>query len=275
MLYHHVAHGRGWSLLFHDHHEAAELWRRLVAGVPTLVAACLMPDHFHLLTRRAVVMELGRVLSAFGRVRNHRRGERGPVFAPPPAPERVAAGKKAARLTRYIDLNPCRGGLASDPLAWPWSTYRDRMGLVLSPVVKRTTDPHELHRYTSSDPSVAVNGSLLPVANQVEPRGPAGFQLLVGAVSAATRTPIDTVLGRRGPARSLLMRAVRCSACLPDGELADALGLSLRAVQRVPSVADSGVRLALRLAGDERFPGIHGADLRRDPAVQRYRSRRR
>lgn len=275
MLYHHVARSRDWSLLFHTHLEAAELWRRLVEGIPGLVASCLMPDHLHLLARSAVVVELGRVLSAYGRVRNARRGERGPVFAPPPAPEPVPAGQKARRVTRYVDLNPCRGLLVSDPLAWPWSTYRDRVGLALDPAVKRVADPHDHHRYTSSDPSVAAHGSLLPLADVQPPRGADGLQALVAAVSEATRTPLPLVLRQRGPARSLLLRAARSSGCLPDSDLAAALDLCLRTVQRAPTAADPATQLVLRLAGDHRFAGIPGHDLRRDPAIQRYRARRR
>lgn len=39
--------------------------------------------------------------------------------------------------------NPCRARLVADPLAWPFSTHRDAVGLAVDPVVPRA-GPDEL-----------------------------------------------------------------------------------------------------------------------------------
>lgn len=52
--------------------------------------------------------------------------------------------------------------MVTDPLSWAFSTHRDACGLALDPVRKRVPDVHRFHRYVSADPTVAVDGTLLP-----------------------------------------------------------------------------------------------------------------
>lgn len=274
MLTHHTAHGAGWRLLFHDHHEARALWVRIVRAVPALVALCLMPDHLHLLARRDVSPGLRLGMIAYARWRNAHRGERGPVWAPAGPPEEVPPGDKEPRLVRYVHLNPCRAGLVDDPLAWPWSSYRDRLGLGIAPAVPRAADPHDLHRYTSSDPSVQLSGTLLPMARDRVVPGDAGMQELLAAVSELHRLPMRQLAEHKGLARTHLIRAARCTTGPSTADIALHLGMSERAVRRVPAVGDPSVTAVHRVLGDARFPGIPDGDLRRTPELQRYRARR-
>jgi hypothetical protein len=62
------------------------------------------------------------------------------VFRRQPRSVGVPEGLMARRTVRYIHLNPCRGELVSRPLAWPWSTHRDRLGLAVRPAVSRAAE---------------------------------------------------------------------------------------------------------------------------------------
>ncbi len=269
MPVHHLMTAVRGTFLFHDHVEAAELWHRLRLRLPGALAACLMPDHVHLLLAQEARADIGDVASGYARWRNARWLRSGPVFAPQPAPETVQAGLKTRRHVRYIHLNPCRGGLVGDPLAWPWSTHRDRLGLALVPWGRRHPDPEALHRYVSSDPAARVDGTPLPwgvlevpTAAQVET-----------AVTETLRVPFDQ-LGRRGRARSLWLRGLRALTPLSSSEIARVVGVQPRAVRNVPQQGNADTRLLRRLLGDDRFAGLLDTDLRHDEAVRRYARRK-
>jgi hypothetical protein len=240
------------TLLFHTWAEAGFLWRSVLSRASGVQAFVLMPDHLHLLTAGPVDAPVAHALRAFALWRNHHRGERGPVLAPGGTPT-VADGRvKQRRDMRYIALNPCRAGLVGDPLTWPFSSHRDVVGLAVPPVRRAVRDVHSLHAYVSSDPHVAVGGTVLPCRRDWGPVGPS-VAAVRGAVSALTRTTTGE-LGRRGGPRSLLLRAAVRLCHLPDRRLGEALGCgrdTLRRARRSPLSAD--VRLVERVVGDARF----------------------
>jgi hypothetical protein len=121
-----------------------------------------MPDHIHLILPDAPGKRLGRAMSAYAQWRNAYRGERGPVWTPHPPPDRLADEKHLRRTIRYVHLNPPRAKLVEDPLAWAWSTHRDRVGFAFPRVGALEPDPNRFHRSVSGDPSVAVEGTDLP-----------------------------------------------------------------------------------------------------------------
>lgn len=252
--------------LFHTWEEAAALWGALGERVPGIVSMTLMPDHLHLLVRDEVDGALAAALRSFGQWRNHRRGELGPVVRRGDAPEVVKGSLKIQRSVRYIALNPCRAQLVDDPLAWPFSTHRDRTGLALQPLVRRVSDPVREHRYVSADPSSAVEGTPLPLAaSRVED---ADLDAVIDAVSAITRST-PAALRRRGRARSLLLRAAVELCALPPRELAGALSCDRATIyraRRAPGGAE--VRLVERVLGDPRFTALVDGDLRRVPGFR-------
>ncbi|MED5371217.1 MAG: hypothetical protein VX899_09400 [Myxococcota bacterium] len=248
-MYHHVARTRH-GLLFESWEQAAALWTRITRAIPGMEALCLMPNHVHLQHERDVRLLLGRVLGGHSRALHWESGLRGRLLEPLPTPTVASDAQKRRRDTRYIHLNPCRAGMVSDPLEWPWSTYRDAVGLTLSPARRRASDPHALHRYTSADPSVQVDGTLLPIA-QATP----SLLDLQAAVSAATRVPLVD-LRTRGPARQLWIRSALALTAASPVEIADFVQVSRWTVQRCPRGESPAVALVERLAGDPRFPGI-------------------
>ena len=269
-MLHFVAHAPKDRMLFHTWAEARILWNAVVDRVPLLVALCLMPDHLHLLTRGDANQPLGDGLRAYASWRNAARAEAGPVFERRPPPT-VASGRvKEARDLRYIHLNPCRAQLVQDPLAWPFSTHRDAVGLAAVPARAAVADPHDLHHYVSADPHVSVDGTLLPLGRQAIER-PEDLDLLVAAVSALARVPRAGLI-RRSPARTLLVRSAVCLSTLPLPVLARHLDVSLgtlkRARRRGPGPQ---VRQVERVLGDPRFPALDSGDLRRLPTWRRFR----
>jgi hypothetical protein len=247
-MYHYVARARQ-GLLFHSPAQAARLWRTLVAATPGLSALCLMPNHIHLQHPRKQP-GLNQALAGYARWLNCQRGHTGSLLAPLPPPTWAEGELKVRRDARYIHLNPCRASLVNDPLAWPWSTYRDRVGLSLEPVVKVSWNPQRLHRYVSADPSTQVQGTPLPMAS-----GAVDRWALQAAVSEVTRTPLGA-MKQRGRARRLWMQCTVALSDAPIAHLAQSLGVARSTLHRLPSAPPAHLELVLRVAGDPRFPGI-------------------
>lgn len=247
-MYHTVARTRQ-GLLFHTPSQARRLWVTVLRAAPGLGALCLMPNHLHLQHPRELP-GLPQALAGYSRWLNAQRGHRGPLFAPVPAPTFAEGPQKVRRDARYIHLNPCRARMVRDPLAWPWSTYRDRVGLSLAPALPRAPDVARLHRYVSSDPSVQVDGTELP-------SGPldSSCWALQAAVSELLRVPLST-LGRRSPARTLWLQCLVALSEEPVSILALRVGVDRSTLRRLPPLPPARLALVLRVSGDPRFPGI-------------------
>ncbi len=272
MSYHHVGRALPGTLLFTTHEEARLLWEAVVRRIPVPLALCLMPDHLHLLCTGDRHDVLGRAMSAFARSRNHRRGEQGAVWRRQAPPEEVRGSTKQRRSVRYIHLNPSRARLVADPLAWPWSTHRDRCGLLPQSAGLKHRDPVAFHRYVSSDPTVRIEGTDLPIPIDLVQDGLLGVQRLGEAVSEVTRCPM-TMLGRRGAPRTLWIRAGRIHSRCSNLEIAAVIGVSPQTVRNSSNRPDRWTRAVAAAAGDlVRFPGLIPGDLRNLWFGQRYRS---
>ena len=223
-----VARAHDRSMLLHTAAEASALWFLLTRRVGRPVALCLMPDHLHLQHAQDVSGALGSALRAYALWRNALRGQSGPVFKRKPPAHPLATPDKVRRSVRYIHLNPVRAGLVSDPLAWPWSTHRDAVGICLRSVRDVDRDPDRFHRYVSSNPMVALNGTSLPH----EPGRVARVDEVLAAVSELTRRPMAH-LGRRNAERTLAVAASRALCDATAAEIADAVCMHHRTVRRV------------------------------------------
>lgn len=273
-MFHLVARAQPGTLLFRTSAEANRLWSA-VAAFPGLQAACLMPDHVHLLLDHPdAARGLGGVMSAYARWRNHHRRARGPVWCAAPAPEPIPDAKHLQRTVRYVHLNPCRAGLVRDPLAWPWSTHRDAVGLAVPGCVRARRDPHGFHAYVSGDPSAAVAGTPFPEEQW-------GWARLVDVADAvlAVRRQEPEALRRRGPTRRLFLEAAWLLTEASTEEIAvhaRASGSAVRrGVARLPGrgsrACPAEVRVVVRALGDDRFAALPPGDLRRLPGWERYR----
>lgn len=209
-----------------------------------------MPEHLHLQHPRDMRARLGQGLAGYVRWLNARTGGAGSRLRRLPPPTWAAGKTKVRRDVRYIHLNPCRAGLCNDPLAWPWSTHRDRLGLVADSPLRSSADPIALHRYVSADPSCAVQGT-----DWLSPSPTPSIWELQAAVSEILRCPLSTTQTRH-PARRLWILSARVLTALKEPEIAAVVGVSRSAVYRVPAQHTPQLTLLARIAGDPRFPGL-------------------
>lgn len=78
-------------------------------------AYCAMENHFHLLARGPEAELLRAVAQLESGWSADSEGAR---------LRRMAVGRHLLQVTRYIHRNPVEAGLAGQPYAWPWSSYR-------------------------------------------------------------------------------------------------------------------------------------------------------
>jgi putative transposase len=114
---------------------------REIAGAARLVvhAYALMPNHVHLLATPQSAGDVGRVIQALGRryVRwfNDRHTRTGALFEGRYRSTVVEADRYLLACMRYIELNPVRAGLASEPAEFRWSSHRHHIGRAVDPLV--------------------------------------------------------------------------------------------------------------------------------------------
>lgn len=268
-MIHFAASGWRGTPLWVTAREGYVLWSLLVGRVPVL-ALVLQPDHVHLLLASpAHVRLVQEALRAYALWRNRHRGESGPVFDHRPEFVVVRNAGHRRRTMRYLALNPCREGLTTDPLAWPFSTYRDMLGLALDPARPRVPDPASLHAFVSADPTVRVTGTELPPPATAVPV-PAPLNDVLRAVAGLFRVPrVD--LARRLRHRAVAVAAARQFSLAGRNEIAETLGISARTVSRLRT-ASTPAELALvrRAIGDPRIAPPPPGYLPAQPSWQRY-----
>jgi hypothetical protein len=270
-MQHLVAHSVPPHWLIHDWREADALWSRLILLGP-ITAAAIMPDHVHMVLRRVDEGAWYGCLSGFTRWRNHHRDEPGRmVWLPAPPPEPLRARKHLERTVRYVHLNPCRDKLASDPLAWPYTSHRDAVGLAIPGFIGTERDPPRFHAVVSSEPSVAVDGTDLPYG--LRGMRDHSVEHITAAVSALSRTTLDG-LRSAGPGRSLLIQALSALSQQSGRQIARALGISPGTVSQTPPIPGATLAKLERVLGDQRFGPLYDNDLTRSPAWYHYRQRR-
>lgn len=265
-MWHVVARAVRGRLLFSTWSEGMEVWDVVTQAVPGPEALCVMPDHLHVVACEDVRARLGRALGGLARRRNVREGWQGALVHPLPAAQPIADAQKLRRSIRYVHLNPCRAGLATDPLAWPLSTHRDALGLTWRRVGPRRR--HRFHDYVSADPSVGTSGTDLP-GGALRASDPMDVAV---AVSCVLRVPV-AALGRSPLARSLVWEA--CAELCPTttAVLAPLLGVGERTLRRRQPVERKLLGLVQQLLGDPRFGPIDDHGLLGQAGWGRYRRR--
>lgn len=246
-----------------DAEVGAWLWSHLRAAFPGAIAAVLMPDHPHLVLASAAPerehSRLARLLGQLGR----RTGVRGQASEVPPA-EPIRGGPALARHVRYVALNPCRRGLVTCPLAWPWSTHRDVIGATVDPWVTASRLAAALggawqgfasrhHAYVSADPHAHVAGTPMPTPAAPTLMPAVGLRSIAEASAAALRVS-GMSLRRSGGARALFVALAIDQGWTHVGRLAEVCGCSRRTIHRCAAAVDPAALHAARLClGDARL----------------------
>jgi putative transposase len=266
MAYFHFVARAHWPFTpFSDHESCAEIWERLRQRFPKVIACILMPNHLHLLVEtkrpRDVRRGLSIEMSAFTRRRHPGKNLWQPIPMPEPIPDR----HHLKRQIRYVHLNPCRKGLASDPLEWEWSTHRDYVGAVQSPWadlslaseawgLRGARFVQRFHGYISADPSVRVEGTPAPYAPYDEPAiAP------LSCVVRSTRLAMRLIPGRLGTSgRKVAVHLAHRLGRPRAEELAAALGISRSwvfglAAQKLSQDEEAALEAARRVLADPRL----------------------
>lgn len=146
--HHVILRGNNRQLIFKDNSDRETLLRLLVGGCQKhgvdLHAFVLMDNHFHLLLTPEDSEGLPKMMQALGRayVRyfNTRHGRTGTLWEGRYRSSLIDSEQYLLSCMAYIDLNPVRAGMVSDPAHHPWSSHRHLIGLSRDKLVT----PHAL-----------------------------------------------------------------------------------------------------------------------------------
>lgn len=108
----------------------------------TLIAYCLLPNHYHWLVRQdgpALANLLPKlVFGSYTRTFNHRHDRRGTLFEDRFDAKAVDSDEYLHQLCYYIHGNPVRHGLTTTPELWPYSNYPEWIGTRQGTLVDHT-----------------------------------------------------------------------------------------------------------------------------------------
>lgn len=97
----------------------------------TIIAYCLMPNHFHLLIRVELDGDASRFMMClcrrFSLCANRKLKRSGTLFEGRFHMKHVDTDAYFTSLCRYIHLNPVEAGLVKHPIEYPYSSYRECM----------------------------------------------------------------------------------------------------------------------------------------------------
>ena len=98
----------------------------------TVIAYCLMPNHYHFLLRQESEEPLSRLVNvlfnAYVQAVNRQQVRRGTLFEGRFRHVWVDREEYVTHLCRYIHLNPVKANLVAQPQDWPYSNYQEWIG---------------------------------------------------------------------------------------------------------------------------------------------------
>lgn len=93
----------------------------------SILAYCVMPNHFHLLLKQemkdGISTYLRRLTVSFVRYYNVLHKQKGPLFESFFKAVLIESENQLLHVSRYIHLNPTSAKLVSDPLKYPYSSF--------------------------------------------------------------------------------------------------------------------------------------------------------
>lgn len=180
-----------------------------------VIAYCLMPNHVHLILvprgSEGSISRLMKVVAARQTRYFNRMYERsGTLWEGRFKSSIVDTNSYLLACCRYIDLNPVRAYLVSDPKNYRWSSYRSLAGYGTSPIVQRSIVYKLLgidstgteHAYRAYVALGIGDSELITIRNAIRRNQLTGPQRFVRAVENATGRKIET-RGRGRPAKTI------------------------------------------------------------------------
>lgn len=134
--YHLYNRGANRSTIFTCNEDYQDFLRRLqhnaLLHATSVIAWCLMPNHFHLLVRQDGAGCSGHMVqctcNGYAQAFNRRRRHSGTLFQGRYQRILVSSDEYLRHLCRYIHANPVKDGFALTPELWPYSNYADWIG---------------------------------------------------------------------------------------------------------------------------------------------------
>jgi REP element-mobilizing transposase RayT len=130
-LYHVTARGNRRQVIFIEEADYFRFFKLLDRVIDDLSwrchAYCLMPNHYHLVVETPgadLSTGMHRLNSAYSNWFNRRYELNGHLFQSRFYAVSVETDSHLLELSRYLALNPVRGGLCTRPGEWTWSSYR-------------------------------------------------------------------------------------------------------------------------------------------------------
>jgi putative transposase len=148
-LYHVTSRGDRRESIFADDEDRRSLLAVVEEGLERfdamMLAYCLMGNHYHFVVRTGCAnlsLLMRHINGVYSQRFNRRHGLVGHLLQGRFKAVLVDRDAYLLEVCRYVELNPLRAGLADDPAAWPWSSYRAHMGLAEPPAWLDTAGLH-------------------------------------------------------------------------------------------------------------------------------------
>jgi len=145
MYYHIYNRGVNKSKLFREPTNYLYVIEKLQKYSPvnlvSVIAYCLMPNHYHLLLRQDGERPAGNVpqsiFNSYSKAYNLKYRHSGTLFEGRFRAKPIQTTSHLLHLCRYIHGNPVKDGIVADPADWPWSSYHEWIGKRESLLVDR------------------------------------------------------------------------------------------------------------------------------------------
>ncbi|GIV96072.1 MAG: hypothetical protein KatS3mg057_0729 [Herpetosiphonaceae bacterium] len=134
--YHIYNRGAGRQSIFYEeknYHYLLRLIKQVAAECElTMIAYCLLPNHYHWLVRQDGDTPAGdlprRVFGSYSQAFNRAYQRSGTLFEGPYRAIMIDSEAYLCQLCRYIHSNPVKHGIVAAPESWPYSNYLDWIG---------------------------------------------------------------------------------------------------------------------------------------------------
>jgi len=94
----------------------------------SILAYCVMPNHFHLLLKQEVDGGISKMMQrltlSFVRFYNTLHKQKGPLFESKFKSVLIESENQLLHVSRYIHLNPTSSHLVDDPIKYPYSSFK-------------------------------------------------------------------------------------------------------------------------------------------------------